>query len=594
MSQTTAEHSPVEGRQENASWQNLPLGIFPEGTDPLCPRRQTQWIWALLAVGLVARLVRYLLCFPLWEDEAMLATNYLDRGYVDLLKPLGYLQVCPPLCLWSQLTAVRLLGFTEYALRLIPFLCGIAGLFLFHHVARRLLRGTALVLAVGIFAVSYPMIRYTAEAKPYGCDLFLALAMLALLIEWLRRPHQTRWLWCLAAMIGPAVGYSYPAVFVAGGISLAAGWVLWSRGGRGWRPWLVFNLILAASFAALTALNRVAVGETTMRVLLVSWSDRFVPIAQPLELLPWFFSIHTGGMLGFPIGGPNWGSTLTFLCCAVGVAGLVRRRLWMVLFLFLSPLGLNFVAGALQRFPYGSHMRLSMYMGPIFCTLIALGIAEGLAWHAGRRRARSPDRGTAPHPAEIAAKPLSAPSWPLAAVLGALVLLAAATLLRDLSHPYKSGTTLRAREFARWFWNDLACDSEVVCLETDVRENLSPGTYDYGWSALYLCNQRIYSPRHARGEPPRWDRVSAERPLRCALYRSTSEERKSDALDRWLQRMQLRYQLVARDKYPFPIYDKRDRSSRGLDFIEVFKFVPKIPAGAEVLTESQPAGSIRR
>ena len=80
------------------------------------------------------------------------------------------------------------------------------------------------MLAVGLFAVAYPMTRYAAEAKPYGCDLLVALAILALTIEWLRRPDQTRWLWYLAALVGPAVGYSFPAIFMAGGVSLVIAW----------------------------------------------------------------------------------------------------------------------------------------------------------------------------------------------------------------------------------------------------------------------------------------------------------------------------------------------------------------------------------
>ena len=177
-----------------------------------------------MIVGLALRLTRYLLKFPLWEDEAGLSANLLDRGYGQLLQPLHYCQVAPTLFLWGQLTIVKLLGFNEYALRLIPFLCGMASLPLFRHVAGRLLQGVSLVLAVGLFAVAYPMTRYAAEAKPYGCDLLVALALLALAVEWLRRPDQTRWLWCLAALVGPAVGYSFPAIFMAGGVSLVIAW----------------------------------------------------------------------------------------------------------------------------------------------------------------------------------------------------------------------------------------------------------------------------------------------------------------------------------------------------------------------------------
>ena len=86
---------------------------------------------ALLIVGLVLRLTRYLLCFPLWEDEASLSANFIDRGYAGLLQPLRYLQVAPVLFLWGQLTLTKLLGFNEYVLRLVPFFCGMGSLLLF-------------------------------------------------------------------------------------------------------------------------------------------------------------------------------------------------------------------------------------------------------------------------------------------------------------------------------------------------------------------------------------------------------------------------------------------------------------------------------
>ena len=272
------DHSP----SEPPPVLQLPLGVFPAGSDPLSPRAEAWWLWTFVAVGLAVRLMRYLLRFPLWEDEALLSANYLDRDYLGLLQPLDGCQICPPLFLWCQLTVLKGLGFTEYSLRLIPCLCALVSVPLFRHVAGRLLRGTALVLAVGVFAVAYPMVRYTAEAKPYSSDLLLGLLLLGLTIAWLRRPGQTRWLWALAALAGPAIGFSFPAVFVAGGVSLVVAWVLWTPrtegkrhpGGtrspfagtardqaslgarlctngdcplfpiRGWRPWIALNLML--------------------------------------------------------------------------------------------------------------------------------------------------------------------------------------------------------------------------------------------------------------------------------------------------------------------------------------------------------------
>ena len=50
--------------------------------------------WAFVGLGIVIRTIRFLLDFPLWPDEAYLAHNYLDRGYLDLLRATGLWAGC--------------------------------------------------------------------------------------------------------------------------------------------------------------------------------------------------------------------------------------------------------------------------------------------------------------------------------------------------------------------------------------------------------------------------------------------------------------------------------------------------------------------
>ena len=101
-----------------------------QGSSPLPPRRGG-WVAALLAVGVLARVVRYVACFPLWEAEAYAAATLVDRGFAGLARPLDYQTVCPLGFLWAEWLAVHLLGYSEYALRLFPLICGIASLVLF-------------------------------------------------------------------------------------------------------------------------------------------------------------------------------------------------------------------------------------------------------------------------------------------------------------------------------------------------------------------------------------------------------------------------------------------------------------------------------
>ena len=89
---------------------------------------QKQWtrgIVGFLALAVVLHLVRALQDFPMWCDETMLAANLLDRNWTELAHPLDYRQVCPLGFLALEWLAVRIFGFSELSLRLIPMICAI-------------------------------------------------------------------------------------------------------------------------------------------------------------------------------------------------------------------------------------------------------------------------------------------------------------------------------------------------------------------------------------------------------------------------------------------------------------------------------------
>ena len=324
-----------------------------------------------------------------------------------------------------------------------------------------------------------------------------------------------------------------------------------------WFPWIVYNVLLVASFAVVVIVSKDSVGAANQQTMETYWADTFPPVRQPLKLPLWLLETHAGAMLSYPDGGPNGGSAFSLLCVIVGAAVLVRRRQWLLLGLLFAPLGLNFIAAAFHRYPYGGHFRMALFLAPAFCTLIAFGLTSALAWIADRRRRPlSMDAmrsgGLTPALRRMAFGPLGNSNGCTIA-LGLLVLLGARFWLRDLTHPYKSDFTLRAREFAQWFWFEMAHQSELVSCESDLKTDLSPDKQVWGQSSLYFCNQRIYSPRHVRGEKPHLDRVSVDRPLRCVLYRSPDEEQgssstgkrrppDSQARQQWLERMQVDYE----------------------------------------------------
>ena len=442
-----------------------------------------RWIcrttWAFVGLGLVVRLVRYLVVYPIWHDEAFLAVNLLDRGYVDLLRPLDYAQVSPILFLWIELTAARLLGFSEWSLRLFPALCGLASVLLFRHIAARLLRGLALVLAVGIFATAFYPIRHGAEIKPYASDLLSALILLALAIACWRSPGRSRWWWFLTAIVPVLLALSYPAVFVAAGLSLA----LLPDVLRQRRPvrlaYLAYNLALAASFACFYFACTV-IQSTELRSFYRwgYWRESFPPWEQPWKLPGWLIGVHSGTTLAYPIGGERGASTATLVAFLAGIVVAWRSGRRTPVRLLLAPFGLGLLAAGLGQYPYGGAPRITQYLAPSICLLTGLGAAELLSRVSSRLWRRRL----------------------LRMAVGFLVAIGTFLIARDLIQPYRIWTDEASRRFARAFWSTDGRDAVFVCVKSDLGMVFQPRLWKSGMSAVYLFHRGMYAHPHARPE----------------------------------------------------------------------------------------------
>ena len=531
-----------------------PLDIaatWPDGDSPWSERCLSRAVWAFVVLGVILRVVRYLLNFPLWGDEAFVATNFIARGYRDLLGPLDYGQICPVLFLWIELTAVKLLGYSEWSLRLFPIACGAASLFLFRHVAGRVVRGVPLLLAVGIFAVSFHPIRHSAEVKPYASDLLVALVLLAPALEWWRSPSRAGWLWVLVAVVPMALALSHPAVFVAGGIVLGLAVPAWKTGRPGVRiPFALYCLSLGATFLLLFLAITCEEGRGVMGALRDYWADSFPPLDDLRKLLRWLVVIHTGTMFAYPGGGQDGLSTPTFVCFAAAAFVLWRHGRRAVVIALLGPFALALLAAAVRRYPYGGEARQMQFVAPAICILAGLGSASLL---------------------RVFPRPNVQVRVAFAGVL-CLTLGGLASMAQDVAHPYRYESDHQRREFARRFWPAQAKEAEVACLRRDFGI-VDPGFPNYR-AALYLCNQQIYCPRRRRAGGPCWGAISPARPLRCVLH----PEIRPDYPDvvAWMARMSSRYDLRKIEGIDIDL--SRAKFGPKVERLLIFEYAPK-PSG---------------
>ena len=513
-----------------------PLNLPGESVDrPFLPNLRS-WIWVALAFGVLTRSVRYFLQFPLWEDECFLCVSIFKRGFAGLLHPLEYHQVAPGLFLWLEKVTTLAFGYNELALRLVPFVCSIASLFLFYHLVSRLILGTARLICVTLFAVSYPGIRYAAEAKQYATDLLASLVLVVFLVEWLRRPSQHKWLLALVLWCPLAIGLSYPSVFTAGAVSFILFVVILRRKIRGvWTWWIAFNA--AMGVALLATFWFVIRHQMSSELGFMSdyWSGAFPPRNSFFGFIKWFVLTHTGALFAHPAGDDRGGSVVTTILAVLGMVFFFRRRRGWVAALLLAPLSLHFLAALLERYPYGGHVKFSMYFAPMVYLFMGVGIAFLVANQAKK-------------------KPLKVVARTTLIVLAVISAIGIASMIRDVLSPYKSSSDMRARAFARSFWYSARFEDEAVDIKDDLGYEFSEGTWrDLSWSAMYLANKYTYAPAGPPDKPrPSWAPPRSQRVLRCLLYRDPLKDFDQVAFDEWLAQMQAKYPYLGCDVFPQP------------------------------------------
>ncbi len=336
------------------------------------PPATTAIVWAIIAIGVVLRLARWIHWRALWLDEIYLAGSIVPRLLHDLLlKPLEDWQAAPPGFLAMVHLAKRCFGDGERSLRLVSLLFGLASLPLMLYVARRLLRPVAAVVAVAMFVFLGPLIYYSNELKPYSCDVAASLAITLAILRWME--VRTLGRAAAAALVGAAgILLSYPSVFVLAGLgAVAIVRMRRSADSPALRQILAVCLIWAIGFAGeyLIFIRPITRGEAHPH-LVQYWvaQDAFMPIS-PGAAVKWIFwrldaiARDPGGMwLDYP--------DAALLGLIVGAAVALYRH--DRLLLLLAPLPLVLAASAMRQYPFGD--RLALFFVPQYLLLIAVAM----------------------------------------------------------------------------------------------------------------------------------------------------------------------------------------------------------------------------
>lgn len=335
--------------------------------------------WVLLAllvmgIGIAMRVWFYLYNRSMYRDEAALVLNIVGRSFGGLFKPLDNDQGAPIGFLLIEKLAVKLLGGSEYSLRLVPLSASILSLPLFYWLCRKVLTPGGVIMALVVLAMGAKQYDYSADAKQYSTDVLLTVLMLLLGMiavgdssrEVAPSKQGTIALGIAGAL---AIWFSHPVVFVLGGIGVMV--VMEWLGGKPRpdpRPMLIVAAVWAASFAGNYLLVLRRLSHSDFMHSFWAEAEAFAPVPKSIAALVWyketfFESFESPLSMGF-VG-------LCALVFVVGVGRLWRGRKSAALALLL-PIVFALAASAFGKYPFKE--RLILFICPMLAIFIGAGI----------------------------------------------------------------------------------------------------------------------------------------------------------------------------------------------------------------------------
>jgi hypothetical protein len=172
-----------------------------------------EWIERIvLFISVVLCLILFVQDRSLLLDSLNVARNIGERSFVDLINPLNYEQSTPLLFLWGSKLFTLILGISHYSLRLLPLLAGIASLFLFADISKKVLKSPFYIIALFWFGTHQLVARYATEYKQYMVDVFATLLIIWFVIKVGEINKKNLWKIALGGAV--IIWLSMPSVFV--------------------------------------------------------------------------------------------------------------------------------------------------------------------------------------------------------------------------------------------------------------------------------------------------------------------------------------------------------------------------------------------
>ena len=344
----------------------------------------------LAALGILVRIAYFYTHRPIWQDEATLVLNVIQKPLVGLLGPLdaivcpadtGTLQACPYFFLVLTKFLISLWGPSPEVLRILPLFSS----FVFIGGAAVWLKRN-MDLAVGLVClalISFSgfLIRYATEYKQYGMELTVTTLLLMLFVSIAKSEKITVPQTLALAVAGAvAIWFSFSSVFVLA----SSGTVLFfSRLRTHPRRDLVLLCAAAAAWLVSLAIDyRLCLHwNANDKPMFLVHTDTYLSIpSSPTEVRRFFESFYE--LCGLSLGAEELWYGLAGVFGLVGVIVLWQRDRTMAA-LIAGPIVVTMIVSILHRYPWGGRFTVFLAMNA------AILAAQGCVFIVGAIRDRS-------------------------------------------------------------------------------------------------------------------------------------------------------------------------------------------------------------
>jgi hypothetical protein len=345
---------------------------------------QYQRVLILIVIGwyLILSLGHYFYQRPLWNDERCVLNNIVELKSADLFtRPLINDQAFPRLYLWTIQQFSRPFHQHLLALRFFSFLAMMGAFVVWLTIARRVLSHSwELILFVGSWCASMPLVYYAAELKPYSMDVLASGVIVLFLIDHHEIQKNASKYWIVLLGL-PLLGlWSYPAIFL---LFLPLYQLI--RECIHQRRWLPELSMYLGSYMVVLGLVYVFDFRVSFHNLLeVYWHDYFISV----DSVKHFFNSFGKGMnnlIGRPFAeSPRWVKVPSRIFIGIGV-GYMSMTFWkhfkkdrfmlrsIVVIAFVLFL-LQLVLALLRIYPFAVP-RMALFFTPLLLLMTIMAIS---------------------------------------------------------------------------------------------------------------------------------------------------------------------------------------------------------------------------